>query len=524
MEKKIIGYRCLINAKGQFTKDKIYQLNPGKNLNDYYAFIDDEGEPNGWGCGNNKHFSPVYEVANKQLPLFWYIKGCEDLSQYFKDNNINFLGCCDIYGYYIENGIWKSYTLCKGRNINFQEITLQQYLNSINNKMENKKIYYLKQEVKLNQEIDFNGLKITVTQDLINNNPNLFQIVDDVKKQDEKYNTVLCIDDYLSFKKGNTYKSITNITDNTIKIFGLCNLTTEFTSNKHFIKIDKIKYYENSDGFIHKYYKTINSKGGTFTYNVEGNIEFCKNVKVSTEEEYNKQQEIIKTIPEYVKHKSSNKIYKPIFKPNDEHVIWLIDDFKIKYKTISNLLSFNTPSTEEEYDKQEELQQLLDEAQKRYPVGTKLSKDLTVTLHPDKKTYLVYPNKCVEVHIGNGKYFKVNGGKIWITVYKEPVKDLEYYEDKYYRGFYSIMKKAHPNLYYQLMLQTIADDLNGDWTIDWNNTTNRKYCIQFYMGDIEIDGYYNLIHSNVYFKTKALAQKAIDILGEDKLKIIFNVK
>lgn len=42
-----------------------------------------------------------------------------------------------------------------------------------------KKIFYIQQQVELNQVIDFNGLKVKVTQELIDNNPNHFYIKDD---------------------------------------------------------------------------------------------------------------------------------------------------------------------------------------------------------------------------------------------------------------------------------------------------------------------------------------------------------
>ena len=185
--KKIIGYRCLkgdyINS---FTVGKIYQLREGKKLNDSKAFIDNFGDENGFGGENHEHFEPVYEEVNYELPEKWYVKGGIELSKYFIEiNKISKAPAYSDYGYYLKNEIWIGNSLSKLRD--HTEITLQQYLNSINNKMESKKIYYLKQEVKLNQEIDFNGLKIKVTQDLIDNNPNLFQIVEDeVKKEEER--------------------------------------------------------------------------------------------------------------------------------------------------------------------------------------------------------------------------------------------------------------------------------------------------------------------------------------------------
>ena len=36
----------------------------------------------------------------------WYIKGCEELEEYFDKNDINFQGDFSTHGYYIENGEW----------------------------------------------------------------------------------------------------------------------------------------------------------------------------------------------------------------------------------------------------------------------------------------------------------------------------------------------------------------------------------------------------------------------------------
>lgn len=534
MERKIIGYRCLVNVKDQFTKGKLYYLRPGKKLCDDSAFTDDCGRTNGFSTCNHINFEPVYEEEGKtvkdiinsiyglvlnnthqpnyKLPEKWYIKGGCELSKYFNDNNIlNYAAAYSDYGYYISNkGIWIGTPLCNLHGVT--KITLTQYLNSINNKMENKKIYYLKQEVKLNQEIDFNGLKIKVTQDLINNNPNLFHVEEE--KKEEKFD-LLCVKPIYTYLNGNVYNSN--------------GCWTNWEGN--FISINKTIYYKNPKGFINKYYRSSN---GNF-YDVNTNecniVDICKNVKIATEEEYNKQQEIINNLPEYIKNKISNKVYKVNYRPNKAPELELtkpkLEIPRLAY--LSSLFQFYDVSTKQEYDLQEELQQLLDEAQKRYPVGIKLSKDYTVTLHPDKKTYLVYPNKTIEVHVGNGKYIYVRTYTVnsytydWLPEYKEPIKDLKYYEDKFNSDFYTVLLLKHPNLYYQLILQTIADDLNGDWKADWMNG-GCKYCINFYCTKINIDSHSYTNNPNIYFKSKELTQQAIDIMGEDKLKLIFNIE
>ena len=72
------------------------------------------------------------------------------------------------------------------------------------------KIYYLKEEVKIGQEIDFKGLKIKITQELIDDNPDLFEVKDlkvlinDVKRRYPKGCRIKCL-------RGNSYGIVTHI-------------------------------------------------------------------------------------------------------------------------------------------------------------------------------------------------------------------------------------------------------------------------------------------------------------------------
>ena len=69
-----------------------------------------------------------------KLPEKWYIRGCDELGDYLKtvDNNSHYLnGGFDDSGYYINDyGNW-SYLIGLWNHSSYQEITLQQYLDSI---------------------------------------------------------------------------------------------------------------------------------------------------------------------------------------------------------------------------------------------------------------------------------------------------------------------------------------------------------------------------------------------------------
>jgi hypothetical protein len=72
-------------------------------------------------------------------------------------------------------------------------------------------------------------------------------------------------------------------------------------------------------------------------------------------------------------------------------------------------------------------------------------------------------------------------------------------------------------IYAQLKLQYIADKLNDGWSPDWRNSMRSKHYI-WYCNVDKMFGINYDITSNaflVYFKSKELAQKAIEIMGED---------
>lgn len=71
MEKEIIGYRCVNNNGGEncFTLGKVYQINDGCILSSVFAFTDDDGNENGWGCLNVRKFEPVYKEDDIELNL-----------------------------------------------------------------------------------------------------------------------------------------------------------------------------------------------------------------------------------------------------------------------------------------------------------------------------------------------------------------------------------------------------------------------------------------------------------------------
>lgn len=67
----------------------------------------------------------------------------------------------------------------------------------------------------------------------------------------------------------------------------------------------------------------------------------------------------------------------------------------------------------------------------------------------------------------------------------------------------------------------IAKYLNGDWKPDWENNNEKKYAMTLDKNNkaIWIECNYCVNKGMAYFKTEELAQKAIEILGEETIKL-----
>lgn len=70
-------------------------------------------------------------------------------------------------------------------------------------------------------------------------------------------------------------------------------------------------------------------------------------------------------------------------------------------------------------------------------------------------------------------------------------------------------------------LMNVSKYLNGDWHPDWDKPQEKKYYIKVdaYPYSLKVD--FNLCYrdGNIYFKSEELAKQAIEILGEDTIKL-----
>ena len=70
-------------------------------------------------------------------------------------------------------------------------------------------------------------------------------------------------------------------------------------------------------------------------------------------------------------------------------------------------------------------------------------------------------------------------------------------------------------------LMNVAKYLNGDWKPNWDKVDEKKYFIYTCPRDCYISVKSATVHMSdiVYFKSEELAQQAIDILGEETIKL-----
>ena len=68
-------------------------------------------------------------------------------------------------------------------------------------------------------------------------------------------------------------------------------------------------------------------------------------------------------------------------------------------------------------------------------------------------------------------------------------------------------------------LMNVAKYLNNGWQPDWNDGNEKKVVIMLFNGYITSTDVYYTSYAPVYFKTKYLAEQAIEILGKDTIRL-----
>jgi len=217
-------------------------------------------------------------------------------------------------------------------------------------------------------------------------------------------------------------------------------------------------------------------------------------------------------------------INHPVFPGKiDSHIL----DHSNPNKPRLGIKQFSTKEKAEEYRNN----LLLEEAKRRYPKGTKVKSSILDCKFVVEDSYIIYDDGDVSCKSKNGlDHFLLKDNK-WAEIIKD--KTLKDYENSFLlssnttyncvksvgideKHFYDILRIHEPKLYWIKVLQAIANDLNEDWI---PKETNEKHYIVVDLG-IKVRVNSSFLNGCAYFKSKELAQKAIDIMG-DKLDYIF---
>lgn len=99
------------------------------------------------------------------------------------------------------------------------------------------------------------------------------------------------------------------------------------------------------------------------------------------------------------------------------------------------------------------------------------------------------------------------------------IKSIDGADVNYYDANNCTSEKQLKKLLAINQLMNVAKYLNKDWQPNWDNINQHKYCIYIY-NNIITASRVTINYSNiVYFKSEELARQAIDILGEETIKL-----
>jgi len=336
------------------------------------------------------------------------------------------------------------------------------------------KIIYLKQEVSIGEIIDFEGMKVTVNSELINNNPELFE----VKEEVPEYVKYLGEGPWSIFKTNEIYKT-----------------STDFIS-----KNANYRCWVNADG-----------SSGQVIY-PEEEIYFSH----SSKEEFER-QELLK---EAKRRFPIGSRFKDILPNNPEKGIHTVEEYHINdLVNEMNICAKNSKNTK---------------ANNVYIYwdgkwATKLEPILTTEdgkeMYDGDDVYFVCNDYNIvtlkNINIATdvilkGKFFADKSkAEQWVKDNKP--KTLEDYEDElltYKTPLYVELKEKEPKLYWLKVMKIIAEDLNkgnkGEYFIVWEQDKFEPWM------RCDSDKY-----SEPLFDTSENDQKAIDIMG-NKLNLKFD--
>lgn len=153
----------------------------------------------------------------------------------------------------------------------------------------------------------------------------------------------------------------------------------------------------------------------------------------------------------------------------------------------------------------------------------------------DIKDLKIIPPEGMEYYIDNGeiRFREIKKNLTYNNIAKELFENNKtYYFDvfanikrsngvynNYWQANNCTSEKQAQKLFAINKLMNVAKYLNGDWKPDWNNNKPFKYYLRICNKEIGISYASIYISDIVYFKSEEFAQQAIDILGEENIKL-----
>lgn len=146
--------------------------------------------------------------------------------------------------------------------------------------------------------------------------------------------------------------------------------------------------------------------------------------------------------------------------------------------------------------------------------GTKipLSRETLKSLEEADK--VTYEDVCKELFVGKRPYYISSDDGIETSSCAATKYDIEDFAE----GNEALDKEQLQSIINLNKLANVAKYLNEGWAPDWNKFGQSKWSIFISNEGLKLVSFASASHGNVIFKSEELAQKAIEILGEDIIK------
>lgn len=352
-----------------------------------------------------------------------------------------------------------------------------------------KKIYYYKQEVKMGDKVSINDALVTVTPQLIDDFSNRFTTINDTVKEREY---VECI----KLVGGNSWPKVGEILPVTEPdcngqqaIQGVC-MVGSFAYNNCFKPATKM------DWLLQEAERKY-PKGTKFKSPAQLGTRIATSTGKFTAWDGCSDGVCTDGMLVYFDNKWAEIVKEPLFITEDGVEIFEGDEYWWIYdKTDDNIMHA-------------ELGAHLNSGQREHAIYFSTREKAEEYIRKNKeKTIQDYENillKSDDIMFSS----PINRGYGELTVYTQKA--------------YEWLKKNEPKLFYFKVLQLIAKDLNDGWEPDWNDLNERKYYIfkEFESNKYSIGSYTSTWGQGVVFKSQKITKKAIEIMGHNKLDIIF---